>query len=99
VAFNPDGIYFYNSNDLHLIRNYDRYVGRISQINSMFYEFNHKTQTMSCYDENANLKEQITLKGLDIFLTGIWDGTFIYHNGALVIQSHSEKKVIKLFFK
>jgi hypothetical protein len=63
------------------------------------YEFNHKTQTMSCYDENANLKEQITLKGLDIFLTGIWDGTFIYHNGALVIQSHSEKKVIKLFFK
>ena len=67
----PDGIYFYNSNDFHLIRNYNHLNGRISQINSMFYEFNHKTQTMSCYDENANLKEQITLKGLDKFLTNI----------------------------
>jgi hypothetical protein len=57
VAFNIDGIYFYNSNDFHLIRNYKRYVGRISQINSIFYAFNHKTQTMSCYDENSNLKE------------------------------------------
>ncbi len=95
----PDGIYFYNSNDLHLIRNFNPSSGRISQINSMFYEFNHKTQTMSCYDENANLKEQITLKGLDKFLTNIWDGAFIYHNGALLIQSYCEKKVIKLFFK
>jgi hypothetical protein len=65
----------------------------------MYYEFNHKTQTMSCYDDNANFKEQITLKGLDKFLTNRWDGEFIYHNGELIIQSHSGKKVIKLFFK
>jgi hypothetical protein len=64
----------------------------------MFYEFNHKTRTMSCYDENANLKEQITLNGLDKFLTGISDGAFIYHNWALLILSVSEKKIIKLFF-
>jgi hypothetical protein len=98
-AVSPNGIYFYNSNDFHLIRNYNRYVGRISQIKSMYYEFNHKTQTMSCYDDNANFKEQITLKGLDKFLTNRWDGEFIYHNGELIIQSYSEKKVIKLFFK
>ena len=65
----------------------------------MFYEFNHETQTESCYDENANLKEQITLnlKGLDKFLIDTWDGAFIFHNGALLIQSHTEKKIIKLF--
>jgi len=94
VGFYPEGINFYNSNDFHLIRNYNHYLGRISQINSMFYEFNHKTQTVSCFDENANLKEQITLKGLDKFLK--WDGEFIYHNGELLIQS-CEKKIIKLF--
>ena len=89
----PDeiGIYFYNSNDFHLIRNYNPLNGRISQINSMFYEFNYKTQTMSCYDENANLKEIITLEGLDKFLTDTWDGEFIYHNQALFIQSWSQK--------
>jgi hypothetical protein len=53
---------------------------------------------VSCYDDNTNLKEQITLKGLNKFLTDIWDSAFIYHNGALVIQSYSEKKIIKLFF-
>jgi|688.fasta_scaffold427636_2 hypothetical protein len=63
----------------------------------MFYAFNHKTQTMSCYDENGNLKEEITLEGLDEFLTDIWDGEFIYHNGALFIQSNTHKKIIKLF--
>jgi hypothetical protein len=93
-----NGIYFYNSNDFHLIRNYNHSYGRISQINSMFYQFNHSTQTMSCYDENANLKEQITLKGLDKFLTTDWDGAFIYYNGALLIQSRSDDKIIKLFF-
>jgi hypothetical protein len=73
----PDGIYFYNSNDLHLIRNYNPLNDRISQINSLFYEFNHITQTVSCYDDNANLKEQITLKGLNKFLTDIWDLSII----------------------
>jgi DNA-binding beta-propeller fold protein YncE len=95
AAASPSGIYFYNSNDFHLIRNYNHFdfLGRISQINSMFYEFNHKTQTVSCYDENANLKEETTLKGLDQFLTDTWDGAFIFHNGALLIQSHTEKKL------
>ena len=98
MADSPSGIYFYNSNDYHLIRYYDRLICRLSQINSMFYEFNHKTQTVSCYDENANLTEQITLKGLDKFLTGMWDGAFIYHNGELFIQSCcSHKKIIKLY--
>jgi hypothetical protein len=65
----------------------------------MFYEFNHQTQTMSCYDENANLKEEIILKGLDKFLRdNTHDGAFIYHNGALFIQSFSQKKIIKIFF-
>jgi hypothetical protein len=96
VADNPDGIYFYNSNDFNLIRNYNHSSGRISQINSMFYEFNHETQTVSCYDENANLKEIITLKGFDDILTSVNDGAFIYHNGALFIQSDSEEKIIKL---
>jgi hypothetical protein len=63
----------------------------------MFYEFNHETQTVSCYDENANLKEKITLKGLDKFLTDICDGEIIYLNGALLIQSFTEKKIINLF--
>jgi hypothetical protein len=58
----------------------------------MFYAFNHNTQTVSCHDE-----EQITLEGLDKFLTDPWDGEFIYHNEALFIQSWSQKKIIKLF--
>jgi hypothetical protein len=96
-ASDPDGIYFYNSNDFNLIRNYNHLEGRISQINSMFYEFNHQTQTMSCYDENGNLKELITLRGLDNFLKDVHDGQFIYHNEALLIQSWSDQKIIKLF--
>jgi hypothetical protein len=52
---------------------------------------------VSCYDENANFKEQITLKDLDKFLIGVWDGAFIYHNDALFIQSCNQKKIIKLF--
>jgi hypothetical protein len=97
VANSPSGIYFYNSIDFHLIRNYNHFNGRISQINSIFYEFNHKTQTMSCYDENANLKEEIALKGLEKFLVGFWDGEFICNNGSLFIQSQNHKKIIKLF--
>ncbi len=96
-VFHPDGIYFYNSNDFHLIRNYNHLNGRISQINSIFYEFNHQTLTVSCYDENANLKEQITLRGLDKFLVGVWDGAYMFHNRSLLIQSHTHKKIIKLF--
>jgi hypothetical protein len=96
-ASHPDGIYFYNSKDFNLIRNHSHLHGRISQMNSMFYEFNHKTQTVSCYDENANLKELITLKCLDKFLTDSWDGAFIFHNGTLLVQSRTHKKIIKLF--
>jgi hypothetical protein len=99
VASNPNGIFFYDSNDFRLIRNYNHLAGRISQINSMFYEFNHQTQTLSCYDENANLKEKIYVKGLDKFLTNVQDGAFIFQNGALLIQSWSKEKMIKLFFK
>ncbi len=95
-AVRPDGIYFYNSNDFLLIRNYNHLFGRISEINSMFYEFNHQTQTMSCYDENANIKEEISLKSLDKFLTDT-DGAFLYHYGELYIQSFVGKKIIKLF--
>ena len=41
-------------------------------------------------------KEIITLKGFDDILTSVNDGAFIYHNGALFIQSDSEEKIIKL---
>ncbi len=97
MAVGTKGIYFYNSNDFRLIQNYNHSSGRISQINSIFYEFHHETQTMSCYDEKAKLKEKITLKGLDEYLTDVFDGQFIYHNGALLIQSHTQMKIVKLF--
>jgi hypothetical protein len=65
----------------------------------MFNKFNYQTQTVSCFDENANLKEKITLKGLNNCLCSKSDGAFIYHHRALLIQSQSRKMIIKLFFK
>jgi hypothetical protein len=43
------------------------------------------------------LKEKITLRGLDDILRSENDGAFIYYNGALLIQSWSDEKIIKLF--
>jgi hypothetical protein len=43
------------------------------------------------------LKEKITLRGLDDILRSVDGGAFIYHNGALLIQSYDQKKIIKLF--
>ena len=105
VGCYPEGINFYNSNDFHLIRSYNRNHNQnyhhvaadgISQINSMFYEFNSQFQTVSCYDEKGNLKEEINLKHFYDFEI-LPNTAFIYHNGELFIHSFLRNKIIKLF--
>ena len=95
VSSEPQGIQFYNFNDFSLIRSFDHMKGRISQVNSSFYELNHKTKTINCYDDQANFKEEIRLHEVDYVLTDEWDGTFIEFNGAILMTSTKEKKIIK----
>ena len=52
-------VHFYNLNDFSFIRSYDHGDGRISQINSCFYEIIDKTKSVYCYDKNGILKKEI----------------------------------------
>jgi hypothetical protein len=91
----PCGINFYNLNDFNLIQNYDHGLCRISQINSNIYEYCSKTKTIYCYDERANVKEEISLNVTNDSLAGVWDGLFIQYNGFILMTSDSKKKIIK----
>jgi hypothetical protein len=96
-AYALGGTHFYNLNDFSLIRSYYHGMGRISQINSCFYEFNHKTKRIYCYDENGELIEEVTLKSLDDVLTSKHDGAFIDYNREILMMSCNQKKIIKFF--
>jgi hypothetical protein len=93
------GINFYNLNDFNLIQNYDHGLCTISQINSNIYEFCSKTKTIYCYDERANVKEEIALNVTNDSLAGVWDGLFIRFNGFVLMTSDSKKKIIKFSLK
>ena len=54
-------VHFYNLNDFSFIRSYEHGDGRISKINSCFYELINETKSVYCYDENGILKEEINL--------------------------------------
>ena len=88
-------VYFYDLNDFSLIRSYKHGYGRISQINSCFYEFNDETKIVYCFDENGILKEEIILTGIDYLLTDFLDGTFIRMDECILMTSYSENKIIK----
>jgi hypothetical protein len=88
-------IYFYNSVDFSVIQKYNHEIGRISQINSFFYEFNYLTNKVYCYDQNGILYEEISLNRTDLVLSNIYDGAFIGINDYLLMISNSLKKIIK----
>jgi hypothetical protein len=92
----PD-LYVYNLHNFIFKKKFTHEAGRISEINSFFYEFNHKTKKMFCYDENANLKEEIVLNGLEInYLTDAWDGgSLIVFNNKLLMTSAINRKLIE----
>ena len=88
-------ICFYNFNDFSFIRSFKHGLNRVSQIDSFFYEFDHQNKLVYCYDENAILKEKITLKGIDDIETDSRDGAFIEYNGTIIMQFYTQKKIIK----
>ena len=91
----PCGINFYNLNDFTLLQNYDHGLCRISQVNSNLYEYCSNTKTIYCYDNRANVIDEIALNITNDSLTGVWDGLFIQFNGSILMTSDSKKKCIK----
>ena len=61
AGFDSSGVYFYNFDDLKLQKVFNHGTCRISEINSIFYEFNHKAKKFFCYDKNGKLEEEVTL--------------------------------------
>ena len=79
------GLFIYNSNDFSLLKKFEHGLCRISKLDSDIYEFNHETKKLFCYDEHANLKEEINLTSVNENLIGVWDGTFIVFNRAFLL--------------
>lgn len=90
------GTYFYHVNNLsfHSKFEFDE-TGRISEINSHFYEFHASSKTMTCYNKNGNLEEKFVLSGFSSnSLSDRYDGAFSHYRGKLIMLSYSQTKLI-----
>jgi hypothetical protein len=90
------GVYFYNLENLSLCKKFDHDAGRISEINSRFYEFNFQYNKFYCFDENGDLKEEINLKTInkDNFRRRD-DGGLVIFNQSIWMNSYGEQKLVK----
>jgi hypothetical protein len=93
---NIPGIYFYNLQDFYFVQKINHGYCRISEINSVFYEFNNESKRLFCYDKNGELKEEIVLNGAELaILSHVWDGILFNYNDNLFMASYSKGKIIK----
>ena len=79
------GLFIYKSNDFSLLKKFDHGKCIISKLDSDIYVFNYKTKKLFCYDEHANLMEEISLTSVNENLIGVWDGTFIVFNKVFLL--------------
>ena len=78
-----------------MLKKFEHGICRISKLDSDIYEFNNPTKKLFCYDEHANLKEEINLTSVNENLRGVWDGSFIVFNRTFLLISCA-KGVIKV---
>ena len=91
----PSGLYFYNLKDLSFNQKFDHDYCRISVIDSCFYEFNYKSKSIYCYDDNGALTTTVFLKIEEQLLQGDSDGTILNFDRELLITLKISKQLIK----
>lgn len=68
---------------------------KVSVIDSFFYRYNYRSESMLCYDEDGNFEEEIVLSNLyGNIIHGYNDGQIIELNGKLFMTSHYEENLI-----
>ena len=89
------GINFYDLNDnFSLIYNYSHGWGKISMINSCFYECCAKKSRIYCYNENAELVEEIPIDRFDNIVSNSWDGYLFFFKNMLLMLCYNKRKLI-----
>jgi hypothetical protein len=90
------GISFYNLNDnFNLVFNYSHGWGKISMINSCFYECCVKSRRVYCYDENGFLIEDINIDRLEFVLSNSWDGYLFCFKNNLSMLCYNKRRIIQ----
>ncbi len=90
-----DKINFYNLKNL-LIHKFDHGDGKISEIDSNFYELIIDTKKIYCYNENGDLKQEVSLtEDFENMFVSSADGGLLIFNEDLLLISCFKKQVIK----
>lgn len=90
----PVSIYFYDIHPFKLLVKYDGHNGRISEINSFFYECDYMNSKIYCYQDTL-LIEEIDTSKFNCDLKKSIDGNLLYFNGDLIISCYNFNKFIK----
>ncbi len=88
-------INFYNLNNL-LIHKFDHGYGKISEIDSNFYEVIIDTKKIYCYNENGDLKQEVNLtEDFENRFASRADGGLLIFNKELLLVSCFKKQIVK----
>jgi hypothetical protein len=95
--FDKPGLYFYDFDSFICINHFDDHAyGRLSKINSFFFELEKDSSNLYFYDKNGNLIENIDMARLGDIFNSHADGIMVYHNKKVIFSSDSKKKLLKL---
>ena len=90
-------ICFYSLNPWNLLFKYQDQGGRISLINSCFFQYDQRKKKYFCFNESGNLAEEVDVSRLDYFLNSYkLDGSILLFKDCLYLTSISKMKLIKL---
>lgn len=94
--YNLNFICFYEIENFTLKQKYENHGGTISEINGIFYEYNHSNKKIYCYDRNGELKEEIETDGFNNCINSYWDGCLDILNNNIICSSAESKKLLEL---
>ena len=87
--------YFYDADTFLLRYKYNHGIGRISAINSCFFEICAANRRLHFYNFDGSLAEDISLNKFTSYITNSWNGHFVSFNGNLIMSCSSQKLVLK----
>ena len=87
--------FFYDCDSFTLKYKYFHGVGRISMINSQFFEICVAERKINFYNFDGSLSEEIILNKFSSYITNSWNGHLVCYNGNLIMSCSSHKLVLK----
>ncbi len=87
--------YFYDIESFILKYKYDHGLGRISVINSYFFEICVANRKLYFYNYDGSPADDISLNKFASYVSNSWNGHFVCYNGNLIMSCSSQKLVLK----